>query len=135
LTASGSVPKTLSQKASPEGATVSSHGAALAATMASGCKRTSRKQKEKPKPSASLLLMRVGFTFCWSRGAKELLLCWDRLEKLMFDASVEPKLFMGSFVNCVKLHALMRLCFSRIFKEKRRRNNKSWNLEKVTEKS
>jgi hypothetical protein len=97
---------------------VSSNGAALAATMASGCKRTSRKQKEKPKPSASLPPMRVGFTFCWRRRAEELLLCWDWLEKLMFDASVEPKLFMGSFVNCVKLYALMRLCLSRIFKEK-----------------
>ena len=98
LTASGPVPTTLSQKARPEGATVSSHGGALAAAMASGCKRTSRKQKEKPKPSASLLPRRVGFTFCWRTGAEELLLCWGRLEKLMFDASVEPIFFLGNFV-------------------------------------
>jgi hypothetical protein len=47
LTASGPVPTTLSQKARPEGATVSSHGAASAAAMASGCKRTSREAESK----------------------------------------------------------------------------------------
>ena len=92
MAASVPVPTTLSQKARPEGATVSSHAAASAALLASGCKRIFRKPKQKLKPSASLLL-RVGFTFV-CKGGKGLF--WGWLENLIFDVSVELEFFMSS---------------------------------------
>lgn len=64
LTGSGPYPTTLSQKARPEGATVSSHGgASSAAEVGCGCKKTSMSPKHKPKPMASLLFNKVWFSF------------------------------------------------------------------------
>ncbi|KAK3001306.1 hypothetical protein RJ639_020314 [Escallonia herrerae] len=70
LTASGPYPTTLSQKARPEGVAVSSHGgaasaAAAAASVRHGCASKSRRPRHKPKPTASLLLNEVEFSFSW----------------------------------------------------------------------
>ena len=84
-TASGPVPTTLSQKARPEGATVSSHGAVWAATLGCACKNTSRRLKQKPKPIASLLPNKGEFSFiCSGRGEE---LSWWWLKILILDSA------------------------------------------------
>lgn len=88
-TASGPYPTTLSQKARPEGDTVSSQVAPSAAWVGWGAKSTSRRPRQKPKPIASLLLSKFGFSFSCSTCSEEedeLLLCgW--LKILTLDVS------------------------------------------------
>jgi len=95
LTASRPVPTILSQKARPEGATVSSHGASSAVAVSCCCKRTSRKPAQKPRPIASLLLKKVWLSFGCSCREK---FSWLWLENLILDTFVVSRFLAGSVV-------------------------------------